>query len=890
MGFIEGQTLQEKLASGPLDIDEALDYAIQMVRGLDEAHRKGVLHRDVKPGNVMITSQGQVKLMDFGLARLVDQTQITKTGMVVGTPAYMSPEQASGQPVDNRTDVWALGAVLYQILTGKLPFRGDQPAALIHAIQTQDPVSPRKIRSEIPEDLERICLKALSKKPASRYDSMADVLEELTTYRDRSHITITGEMAVREVGRRLRRPRVLVPIVAVLVLIAGAVAWSLHQRSRVQWARDVALPEIQRLIEENELYAAFVLAREAEPLIADHAALEAAWPEISNLVDLRTSPRDARVAVKDYLGDADAWIQLGTTPLEDVRVPRGVLVWRIEKPGYETVEVAGIERPVGVVGSDGDVRLVPEDADPTEMTRIPSVVLTGYSEEIGLNEYLIDRYEVTNRQFKEFIEAGGYRDRKYWTQPIMIEGSEIDWQNAISLFVDSSGRPGPAGWELGEYREGRDDYPVTGVSWYEAAAYAEWAGKSLPTMTHWFVAAHGPDSNYPRLLFNSIAQRSNMHSVERGPTAVGTYQGVSAGGAYDMGGNVKEWCWNEIGPDRITFGGAWSDENYWLVNRDPQNPLTRIETIGFRCVRYLSDSDPSEITARPIPVPPPPDFSKVDIASDEAFTVYQRLYEYDRVDPQPVIEARNDSNPHHIRERVRFKAACAPDDMLAYVYLPRAGSPPFQTVVDFPGSVVSFESSVDDVTDAISPKIEIFTRSGRAFVMPVYRGTLERGGGSLDSRQSLSSERDKTILWTREYRSTLDYLATRDDIDSDRLAFRGLSMGAGMAPFILAVEDRIKAAILIGAGIAIDPAEKKYPEVSKFNFLPRIDTPVLMIAGSDDRITPVEESQQPLFELIGTSPEHKRLAVLSGGHIPPVEGEFIREQLDWLDRYLGPVE
>jgi predicted esterase len=427
------------------------------------------------------------------------------------------------------------------------------------------------------------------------------------------------------------------------------------------------------------------------------------------------------------------------------------------------------------------------------------------------------------------------------------------------------------------------------VSWYEAAAYAEWAGKSLPTMWHWGAAAFGPDLEDALALFYPIAQRSNMQGVEEGITAVGTYPGVSVGGAYDMGGNVKEWCWNALGGSRISFGGSWGDPGYWLINRDPQNPLTRDATIGFRCVRYLSDDDASEF-AKPLAVRPPPDLSKIEIASDEAFAVYRRLYEYDQVDPEPVVEATDDSNPHHVRERVRFNAASSPDGMLVYVYLPKTGTPPFQAVVNFPGSAVLFNASIDDVSSAMTPLIEIFTRSGRAYVMPVFQGTLERGGGTLGMRDSRISDRDKTILWTREYRSTLDYLANRDDIDSGRLAFRGLSMGAGMAPYILVVEKRLKAAILIGAGLAIDPDAEKYPEANEFNFLPRIEVPVLMIAGSEDKISPVEESQRPLFELIGTPQEHKRLAVLSGGHIPPVEGEFIREQLDWLDKYLGPVE
>ena len=179
MEFLDGITVKDKIAQRPLPLDEALDIGMQACAGLQAAHERGIVHRDIKPANLMVTAEGQVKIMDFGLAQVSDRTRITKTGASLGTPAYMSPEQVKSEAVDRRTDLWSMGVLLYEMLTGRLPFGGESEAALTYAIANAEPEPLTALRTGLPRDLDRIVSKALAKKPEERYQNASDVLVDL---------------------------------------------------------------------------------------------------------------------------------------------------------------------------------------------------------------------------------------------------------------------------------------------------------------------------------------------------------------------------------------------------------------------------------------------------------------------------------------------------------------------------------------------------------------------------------------------------------------------------------------------------------------------------------------------------------------------------------------
>ena len=179
MAFIEGQSVKDKIAERPLKLDEALDIAIQTAEGLKAAHQKGIVHRDIKPANLMLTEEGQPKVMDFGLAQLAEGSKLTKTHTMLGTPAYMSPEQARRTPTDRRTDIWSLGVVIYEMVTGRLPFEGERQEAVVYAIGNEEPEPITALRVGVPTELDFIVSKAMAKDAAERYQHVEEMIVDL---------------------------------------------------------------------------------------------------------------------------------------------------------------------------------------------------------------------------------------------------------------------------------------------------------------------------------------------------------------------------------------------------------------------------------------------------------------------------------------------------------------------------------------------------------------------------------------------------------------------------------------------------------------------------------------------------------------------------------------
>jgi dienelactone hydrolase/predicted Ser/Thr protein kinase len=873
MEYVDGPSLKALL---PLPVKEAARTASQIASALGAAHSAGIIHRDVKPANILISSTGLVKVVDFGLAKLTvppgpssDATptlsQGTREGVILGTVAYMSPEQAEGKPIDARSDVFSFGVVLYEILTGRRPFQGDSDLSTLMAI-VRDPAPP--LPAELPSEFARIARQCLEKKREARYASGAEVSHELTALEQGLS---SGAVRPVRLAEQIKRPRVAVPALALALALVASAGWLVRRQVQVRWARQTAIPEAARLAAQGKTFEAFDLAVAARRLVPDDPELAKLWPEVSATPDLTTDPPGADVYLRPYNRPEQEWRYIGKSPMQDVPMPFGYMLVKATKPGFETTFGGN-----PTWSSRLNYRLPPEGTTPPGMVQVSGAASLGFNV-INLplvapdQAYFIDRHEVTNREFKRFVDAGGYQKKDYWKHPFRQGARTLSWEEAMREFRDATGRPGPGTWEGGSYPPGQEDYPVGGVSWYEAAAYAEFAGKSLPTLSHWCRAAEFRAATY-------IIPLSNFHG--KGPAKVGQYQGVSPFGAYDLAGNVKEWCWNE-GRDGFRFipGGAWGSPTYQFTQPEALPPFDRAPTNGFRCARYTSAL--ADSLTRPL-MAAMHDYSREKPVSDEVFQAYRGLYAYEATDLKPVVESSDDTSPYWRQEKIVIQAAYGGERMPMFLFLPKNGSPPYQTVVFHTGAGAVGRSS-EGMLDAFT-RVDFIIRSGRAVLYPVFKTLYER---RTPPATTDLARRQIMVQRVQDLNRAVDYLETRPDIDRARLAFSGASYGAWVAPVLIAMEARIKAGVLYEGGLS---AWHLPPEASPFHFAPRVKVPILMLNGRYDYTFPLETLQKPLFKLLGTPEKDKRHVVYDTAHdVNIYRMEVVREVLNFLDRYLGPV-
>ena len=300
MAHYEGETLAARLAHGPLPIPEVVRIVTQVADALDAAHAAGIVHRDLKPSNLMLTTTGQVKVLDFGIAKMdfgETATHLTHAGNTVGTAAYMSPEQAGGEAVDARSDLWSFGVVTYEMLAGRLPFQGTNALAIIQAVQTATPTPIRALRPDVAPELEEVVRRTLVRGRDRRTITASDVRNLAADCNAQLSSSAQGRAVARP--RTSRRTQVGAAVVA-LAVVASGVGWWAQRNAKVRWARHEALPEIIRLAEAEKFDDAYRLAEQAQPYISEDPLFAEQIKAISERAHIDSDPAGANVFYRPY--------------------------------------------------------------------------------------------------------------------------------------------------------------------------------------------------------------------------------------------------------------------------------------------------------------------------------------------------------------------------------------------------------------------------------------------------------------------------------------------------------------------------------------------------------------------------------------------------------------
>jgi formylglycine-generating enzyme required for sulfatase activity/tRNA A-37 threonylcarbamoyl transferase component Bud32 len=596
MPLVEGESLRARIERvGVLPVVEAAQLLRDVADALAYAHRRGVVHRDIKPDNVLV-SDHHALVTDFGVAKaLTEATQavsLTSAGIALGTPTYMAPEQAAADPhTDHRADIYALGALAYEMLTGRAPFVGTSPQMIFAAQLMETPEPCARHRPDTPPALDALVMRCLKKQPVDRWQSADELLLPLASIATPSG----GMVAVRRLSPALSRRTVQRIAVAgsLLVVVAGAGLWLRARSERVH----AILAAVEAPARAGKLDEVYERLRMSGVDIGD-GRLAAVARLAAGTIAVTTEPagatvRATRVSPIAGFGSRQP-IPLGPSPVARRTLVAGEYLVQVAADRFQPL---AFTLAVGVATDSRVARtLVPDDSAHQGMVHVDGGTTQAVPAAAPVPAFLADRYEVTNKQFLAFVSAGGYRNPGLWPDTFSVNGQRVPRDAALRHFVDRTGLAGPRFWSGGTYAAGVGDHPVVGVSWYEAAAFARWANKQLPSLAQWYRAAVGDGGRVVPWGSDAANAEARANFGLVGTRPIGSFPlGVSPFGCYDMAGNVREWLADSAtAGHRLAAGGSWQDPSYMFEPSHVEgfDPTFAGTAIGFRLVATALPQEP----------------------------------------------------------------------------------------------------------------------------------------------------------------------------------------------------------------------------------------------------------------------------------------------------------
>jgi|GEM_PF-1901169 len=601
MEYVEGESLRDLIAREELTFDKVFDLAGQICEGLGEAHRAGIVHRDLKLSNILLTKTGRVKIADFGLARQEGASKLTVEGTVMGTPDYMSPEQAECLPLDQRSDIFSLGVILYVLITRQLPFRGRDTRAVLRAITEDEPEPLARYKASVSNDLQRLINKALDKDLETRYQHVDDLLADIKSEKKN----------LLKPARPVQR-----------IVVEPTMTIATPPPPKVEKRTDDKPPNLlrQQLREEKT-------SKRFKPIVFGAATLLALILLIlqimSKLKEVPSFPIKTPLSISTTPSGATVFLNnnsIGITPLRIETKLQGQLNLRLQKQEFVTVDTS-------VFITQGDSSKFAFLLLPPDMAFIPAGFFMMGSEDgnsdekpvhqVYVDAFYMDTYEVTVAEFEKFVEATNYKtdaEKEGWSYA--YTGTTYGRKDSVNWRYDAEGNL------IGSDRM---NHPVIHVSWNDAKAYAQWKNKRLPTEAEWEYAARSGSKGYKYAWGNGAPAGSRGGNIadetgKRRFSSWSIWQNYDDGyvftapvgsyapndfALYDMTGNVREWCEDRYdsgyyktspsrnpkgpasGESRVLRGGSWSSylRNLRCARRDGNLLANRVNHVGFRCAQ-----------------------------------------------------------------------------------------------------------------------------------------------------------------------------------------------------------------------------------------------------------------------------------------------------------------
>lgn len=634
------------------------------------------------------------------------------------------------------------------------------------------------------------------------------------------------------------------------------------------------LPKISKAFEEkNNLYV-FKNTKALLEKFPENKILKNYFIKSSRKINVNSDAEGTEVYIR-YFKDS-IWNYVGITPIDSLRVPA----------------INGDAHDFNLKLINGNTEFIPGDEEYgyfnfSLINKVPEGFLFKKKKQkifmffpgiflgsdILIPPFAVSKTEVSNQQFKEFIEDGGYVNAEFWDFPININGKEYSFENSIKLFTDKFGKPGPVNWTYGDFVEGEENFPVQGISWFEARAYAKYRGLSLPNIFQWLDAAQlsGFTAKLPDIKgsnYNSNKPREVEYKVNNKMLP-------------NIAGNVREWVNNSHGNDRrAILGGSYENNEYTFNSFYSLSPFDRSIQNGLRLVKNFSNETTSndELVVQHIKR----NFSLEKNVSDEVFEVYKSQFDYPNAELKvKLVEVASSDKKYRIEKFEIPTPYKSEEKLYGYIITSKKFENMSKPIIEFPSAGAIFNDKLN-INNSLKSK-KYLLDEGFSIIVPVYYNTWDRDKTIKHWWPDETEEYKNTIVKIgKDFKRVIDYLETRENLDIKSLSYMGYSWGSVTSNILLAIENRVTSAAIFVGGLML---QKSRREIESHLYVRRIKIPILHIVGKLDGIFEFEDSFIPWNELLGTNEKDKTTIVLENvGHGLP-QDLMIENHLKFLKKY-----